>query len=366
MKKFTLITSLFYLSLSWANFGSLMTPSIRVNIGTEQELKDTLADICDANTAVSLFDQVGRGKVEIRFLNDYNFEDPNTDDLSKVNDDIGKTHGFKMSVTKNIAPTKGDKYYVTISYSTDLYTNSNKPEDFQRDYRDVVYKKDGKYFADVYYKEENLLNLLIGKVESKDAFYWKAGVGYHELNTEDTSRGVMFSALAQQNYYHRTVNNDIAQIYREYNYLHQDASQRGLMVEGHAGMDKTLFESSQNRTFARAGLRSRLTAVEDASFIGGYLHLGHDLVPYSDYIPAVRLKAGIEVQQYSDSSNYREAFIELSTGGRPFQTKIKYVVPLTDDPEYLNALAEDFPKRDETHLPKEPIIWIGIEGRLPN
>lgn len=351
-----------------ANLFPLSTSDVRINVSNDEELTTILEKFTDEQTASSIFDKVGSGKVQLRVFNDYNFQAPNSDDLSKLNDDIGKTHGLKISIFKNLAPALNgnDKYYINISYETNLYTNSNTPKEFQEDYRDVIYMgENGFWQADVYFKEENIFKIIAGKIETKDAYYWKVGGGFHELNADDADRGILLSSLSQQAWYHHLINETNGATYREYNYLPQDASQAGVFIEGELGRDFTLHESQHSRSFVRAGAESRLTMVDKASFVGVYFKVGHDYDPgKNSVLPAFRVMGGINGQQYIKGS-YAESFVEVSTQGKYLGAKIKYTVPLTDDPNYLNALPEDFMNRDSLTPGREPTIWLTIEGRLP-
>ena len=358
-------------SLSFSNEAKvpLVTDIIRVNIGSDEELKETLTNITDEKTAISIFDRIGEAKIEIRLLNDYDFKDQNSPNVSELNDDIGKTHGTKITVYKNIAPidNEKDKYYLSISYDTTLYTNSDQPEAFQNDYRDVIYwnEKDNHYLADVYFKEENVFKFLISKIKSQDAFYWSAGAGFHEINADDADRGILLSSITQQAWFHGTINDVNGPTYREYNYMPQDASEQGVLIEGEVGRDFTMYKSKSNRIFTRAGVNSRLTTIKDASYVGTYIQIGNDYTPSKDsFFPAIRILTGLEAKRHV-SDNYAEGYIEVGVQGEYIGTKFRYTMPFTNDPGYLNPLPNDFENRGNLNPAKEPTIWFVIEGRIP-
>ena len=347
---------------------SILTPMLRLCVSDESDLEKTYEELTGQYLPSSVFDKIGYGKVEILFLNDFDFKDQNGPDPSKINDDVGRTHGMKISIYKNIAPktTKDDQYYINISYESNLYTNSNLPDKFSDNYRDTLYWDEARnvYVSDIFFKEENLFKVLIGKAKTYDALYWEVGVGYHEVNTEDINRGFFISSVKQQQKFHQIINEYNENTFREYNYLEQDESQAGGMVEFRIGRDKSLYSKNANRVYLRYGAQGRLSNIKKANFIGGHLHLGyeHDEVKRY-YIPAVRLQAGIEHMKY-EKNDYSEYFIEIGTSNEYVTTKFKYTVPLSDDPHYLNPLPLDFERRDSLTPRQEPTISLTVEGKI--
>jgi hypothetical protein len=338
---------------------------VRLNIEDDKELESVISRLAQKNDVSRIFDEVKNTKVVFRILNDYNFSDANSGDLSKINDDIGRTHGYKISIMKNFAPLIGEgEYYMNISYESDLYTNSNEPEKFQEDYRDVVYRRDdGIYQADQYFKEENILKIIIAKMESQDAFYWKVGGGFHEINADDIERGILISGLSQQTWQHEFLNRN-GPARREYNNLSQEnVSDIQGMIEGEVGKDITLYSGQNNRVFARGGLTARVTGIKNGSYIGGYLKVGHDWDDQVTGHMAYRVMTGTEVKKYSDSL-YNEYFFEFGVHGENIGANIRYVIPTTKDANYLNALPENFENRENLIPPNEPMIWLFLEGKF--
>ena len=246
-----------------------------------------------------------------------------------------------------------------------MYSNSTKPEEFQNNYRDVIYKnEDGVNLADQYFKEENIFKVVVGKIETKDAYYWKLGVGFHEINAEDKDRGFLLSSATQQRSHHRLLNRN-GNNYREYINITQDGiSELGVLIEGDIGKDITLSESDMRRSWTRLGLKTRLTSVSDASYIGAYANIGNDYNNKDLVGFAVRVQAGLSSNFYSDGSNYSDAHIGIGLHGDSIAVNLKYIVPFTKDAAYLNALPGDFPDRDFHAAPGEPIYWLNLEGKL--
>ncbi len=364
MKKFTsvlLLLTCFSISSYAQNMFPLQTSDIRINVADLDEVEEFLDQITEESIDPVIFDKIGSGKIEFSLYNDFSPQNLRDGDISTMTDDIGKTHGYKLSVYKNMAPllNGNDKYYINISYETTLYTNSDQPEVFQKNYKETLYlNSDGYWQADVFFKEENLFKVLLGKVKSKDAYYWKVGVGFHEMNTDDANRGFILSSITQQAWHHRDINERHGPTYREYNYLTQDGSQKGIAIEAELGKDITLNRGKNSRTFTRAGVNSRATMVKDASYVGAYINLGHDY-------KVVRVQAGISGRVHTDSSVFSESFLEAAYQSKYGGVKLKYTIPITKDPAYTNALPSDFQNRVELATPKENLIWLTFEGRLP-
>ena len=93
-----------------------------------------MKELVNEEAVVSIMDQVGKAKVDLRLRNDYNFHNVLRVLSVTPPDDIGLTHGFKISIHKDLTKIKNDQYYATITYESNLYTNSTEPEAFQEDY----------------------------------------------------------------------------------------------------------------------------------------------------------------------------------------------------------------------------------------
>ncbi|MFT6633104.1 MAG: hypothetical protein ACJAS4_003073 [Bacteriovoracaceae bacterium] len=346
----------------------LITKAVKVNLKSDAELKEVLRKVVPQNTAVSIFDQVGEAKITLQLVNDYNFKNPNSGPINERNDDLGYTHGFKVEIQKKLLNQGFDKYFLTISYETNLYTNSDRPKEFQENYYDTLYEnEDGFLQADVYFKEENLITLMANKIKENNAFYWSAGGGFHEINADDTERGVLISGLTQQKAHHRNINNLLGGTLREYNYLAQEeASQNGIFLKGMIGKDLTVYKTNYNRGFLRTELEAMATQIEDASYLGTSIEFGNDFISGKNSIlPDVRIASKYTAKQYKDSSTYREFSIEAGIQTRYLGLKLKYVLPQTENAKYLNPLPEDFVNREGLRPPTEPTFWLMIEGKLP-
>lgn len=362
----SIFLSLFSFAALATDMFPVTTSTVRFQVDDQQEMLDILNKTFVNKNASEIFDKIENMKFSIRLINDYNFSDTSSGTDSKGNDDIGRTHGYQVSFVKNIAPLVGEgEYFISITYDSDLYTNSTDPKAFQNDYTDMIYySSDGIAHADQYFKEENLFKVMVGKMKSNDAYYWEAGVGFHEINADDADRGILISSLSQQTAHHEFLNSD-GPSRREYNNLSQeDLSSTSGALMGEFGRDFTLSEDNNSRTFSRVGLNSRVSGITDSSFIGTYVHFGYDYNKSDTSIPAFRVTGGVNAKKYSDNSNYAETFIEARLEGKYAGASLRYVVPLTVDAAYTNALPNDFDHRADNIAPKEALIWFTIEGKI--
>jgi hypothetical protein len=346
----------------------LTTRVVKINLKSDVELQETLKKFMPKNNAISVFDEVGSGKVTLQVMNDYNFKNPNKGPIKERNDDIGHTHGFKVGIHKNLEGLGFDKYFLTISYETNLFTNSDRPEDFQENYFQTLYEnEDGYLQADVYFKEENLITLMANKVKERDAFYWAAGGGYHEINAEDSNRGILISGVSQQRWHHRNINEMSGPTLREYNYIEQEGvSQSGVFIKGILGKDITVYKTDLNRAYLRPEVESMLTQIDEASYIGTSVEVGNDFITgRNSMIPDIRISGKYQVNKYS-TGTYKEYSIGAEVQTRYFGVKFKYVLPKTEAPSYLNPLPQDFENRNNLRPPSEPTVWLQIEGKLPH
>ena len=347
----------------------LIARAVKISLKSDSELKEVLNKVVHHDTAASLFDQVGEAKVTLQLVNDYNFQNPNSGPIDERNDDLGFTHGFKVEIQKSLLNQGFDKYFLTISYETNLYTNSDKPKEFQENYYSTLYENDDGFLqADVYFKEENLITLMANKIKENNAFYWSAGGGYHEINADDTKRGVLISGLTQQKDHHRNINNLLGGTLREYNYLPQEGvSQNGVFLKGMIGKDLTVYKTNFNRGFLRTEFEAMATQIKDASYLGTSIEFGNDFeVGNGSILPDIRVASKYTAKQYTDSSTYREFSLEAGVQTRYLGLKFKYVLPQTDNAKYLNPLPEDFENREGLRPPAEPTFWLMIEGKLPH
>jgi hypothetical protein len=365
MKIFVLMLSLFS-SITWSS-SDYFSDNVQLRVQDDTELEEILYDVFDSDSASDIFDKVQNTKIELALVNDFNFTDPNSNDLSKLNDDLGRTHGFAFAITRVLDSLEEyGEYLITLSYRSEIFTNSTDPVAFQEDYRQMVYRNENNVVtADQYFKEENLLQVIISKAIQKNAYYWKVGLGLHEINADDIDRSSLYSALTQQQAHHTNLNEwGDRPRYRVYNNLAQhNVSTMGVNIYGEFGYDYTFNETINSRLFTRVGMMSRLTTIEDASYIGGYSSLVFDYDISDSYFPALRLSGGANIKQFS-TGHYSEAYLSSGLHGKYVGLTLKFSKPLTRDPHYLNALPVDFQDREALIPPNETLVHLMLEGKI--
>ena len=367
---FTVLSCLFfYSSASFSSSEAIETEVIKINYKDQETLESDLKEVLSPVILTSVFDEVGSGKVSVQFINDYNFENPNSGPVEARNDDIGYTHGVKFEIYKNLAPQGYDNYYLLISYESQLHTNSDRPIEFQNDFRDVLYtNEEGFSQADVYFKEQNTIDFTIGKIKNQNAYYWKAGIGYIEINTTDTDRGILLSSLSQQKKYHRVMNERFGQKVREYNYLENPSkNKKSLLLKTEVGRDFSLYHKDSNRTYFRPSSNVLVTNIKGASYVSIASELGYEYEANSlSFFPHLKLSVRYDYQRYADSSVYKGYTFEAMIKTKYFATKLQYITPETNSPEYLNPLPINFKNRELSYPAIEPTIVFSIEGIIPD
>ncbi len=357
------------ISLQYSLAASQDSKIIRLNYSSAEELEKDLKPIVPQVLITPIFDEIENTTFVLQLVNDYDFKDPNEEPVLEKNDDIGFTHGYRIEIKKNLAPQGFDNYYLTISYESQLHTNSDTPEEFNNDYRDVIYLNDrGFWQADVFFKEQNLLEVVTGKIKAQDALYWKAGVGFIEINADDSDRPFLFSSIEHQRWLHESVNDIKGATIREYNYLsNEDASKRGVYLTAEAGRDYSLYMGDENRVFLRPSIRTRISSIKDSSYVGANIEIGNDFTPPEEFtfLPALRVSANMDIEKYTDGSTYRSYGFRVSAKYKYFTTTLKHTVPLDNEPGYLNPLPNDFFNRDSLQPRKDATTWLILEGHLP-
>lgn len=103
-------------------------------------------------------------------------------------DDFGSTHGTGINFTKT--NKRGITY--TLDAQTNLYTKRNSG---------AWFKKNGDKMYSQYFTNENLINFTIDNIYKDKVLYWKAGVGWIQLDSEN-SDGII-QASKQQSVWHK-------------------------------------------------------------------------------------------------------------------------------------------------------------------
>lgn len=111
--------------------------------------------------------------------------------VKKNPDDFGYTHGLEFKVIGDLP----NDYGLTLSYSTDLYTNPVEGE-LSSDPKDNKIKQ--------YFTTENILKLVVSHKPENKMFFWKAETGWIELDSK--VRTNYLKGSTQQDAFHGLVN----------------------------------------------------------------------------------------------------------------------------------------------------------------
>jgi hypothetical protein len=291
-------------------------------------------------------------KIEDNSLSVYLHNDNNLADLEKGGDadDMGDTHGLKLTFSRAIA---NGEYVVDIEYESRLFTNFKDPTD-KGFYKDTF----GNWHVDQLFIEENIGKVVLRKQKNGDAYYWSVAGGVHQLN-KDNGNGTLgiFSALGSQVAFHKKMSEIKPGSARLYNNIGQSGSETEAMVEGKIGKRFTMTSSVDTRTFLEAEAQARLTGVNDASYVGVRV------APYADYqlTRNVALRAGVGLQSkfYSDGSRQSGTFFEVVAAGKSVEAGFKYEMYNDGIPTYQNPLPNSMYNKEEKSdlAPPNENIW---------
>lgn len=147
--------------------------------------------------------------------------------------DEGNTHGLQLSMSKGL----DNEYHVTFEYQTNLYTQRTGTG---------TSSSDGTYYYDQLFLEDNLAKLLIDNQDKVQAKYFKAGLGWHQLNEEKLGNALLSSAKQQKDW-HDLLGRDNA---ARYNYIGGNGTRQGLYLEGAVGRDDELLRGKKHRVIS--------------------------------------------------------------------------------------------------------------------
>lgn len=312
---------------------------IVLKIKNQEELKSVLRSMLPKDSEKSVLDSVEDGNIRFLIHNDYALTG------ESKSDDVGDTHGFELTFTK----AAGDGYNLQITYESNLYTNFADPKNiaFWTD-------EDGNYHFAQYYIEENIGKIILEKQASGDAFYWRLGGGLQELNKSDGEGtfGVL-SALGSQAKFHETVAENSGGA-RLYDNLGQEGDEISPFVEMDLGKRQTLIESGRSKVFVKGEVGSRITGIDDASYLSGSAEAHFERLIGETF--TVRVGGGYRAELYADDSQTEARYVDVVVGSRKFKAGMRYEKRFSKVPGYQNALPPNYVNRD-LYAPKDDAVW---------
>ena len=312
---------------------------------SKEDLRESLKKIgpLDSSKIGEIFDSVENGSISLSIYNDNG-----AGELIGIygGDDVGNTHGIKLTISKAIGESG---YNISFDYSSSLFTNFTTG-DVSEEWED----EEGNRYATQNFIEENIAKLILEKEAKGEAFYWKASAGVHQLNKSNT-KGTFgaFSALGNQNLWHKGFSSAIPGSARNYTNTPQSGDELAPMIELKAGKRFSTHDSKDSQAFIDGSIDTRITGVEKASFVGAQASINYDFT-VSDQV--ARATAGVRSKVYVDGSQTHAPYAQVKLAGEQYEVGFRYEFYNGNAPDYQNALPEDFIFREEMSA-KEDNLW---------
>ncbi|WP_374078455.1 hypothetical protein [Bdellovibrio bacteriovorus] len=202
------------------------------------------------------FDRPRGVSIYLALTNDYNVLRPVG--VKAETDDNGYTHGTKMAIGGFLP----DGHYLSLEYSTDLYTKQINGE--------AKKLADGGRYVDQNFTTENVLKIVLDNVDNArgKVFYWRVEGGWQRLNSQ--APGNFFtSGATQQEKFHALVNSARAgQTKTPTNIDDGKGIRDGAILGLYVGVAKEYLNAKNScrvRAFAEGG--SQGSTLSDASFL---------------------------------------------------------------------------------------------------
>lgn len=320
--------------------------AIQIEFSNEKDLKAAIEKFAPGH----YLDFVKNSSLEVNLTNDNNPFRAVSDDFTG-GDDLGYTHGLKIEFKKRL----DDKYTMSISYSTDLYSNTTRPQWRTNDNQDdagrntaIIYdsnsidkNKDvflkgnynhetGKY--NQFFIEENKLKAIVEIIddENNNVFY-KVGAGVHQINASKTDGNILLSSLTQQDKYHDKAG------FHTYDSLKQPGrDQTRTFVEAGAGRIDNFWQTDRQRISMRSEADVSLTGVDGASYAQAGAALRYDY-QNGENATAYRAQAKVQARVYSTGETQKKASVEFIIDSKRHRFGLEVARRSGDDPLYLQA-----------------------------
>ena len=244
---------------------------------------------------------------------------------------------------------------MSISYSTDLYSNTIRPQWRTNDNQDdasrtsaIIYdsnsidkNKDvfltgnynyetGKY--NQFFIEENKLKAIVEIIDDKNNnVFYKVGAGVHQINASKTDGNILLSSLTQQDKYHDKAG------FHTYDSLKQPGrDQTRTFVEAGAGRIDNFWQTDRQRISMRSEADVSLTGVDGASYAQAGAALRYDY-QNGENATAYRVQAGVQAKVYSSGETQKKASVEFIIDSKRHRFGVEVARRSGDDPLYLQA-----------------------------
>lgn len=246
------------------------------------------------------FDRPEAISVYLAVSNDYNFLAPIG--VNVKTDDQGYTHGSRFSIGGFLP----EGYYLSVDYSTDLYTKPIKGT--------TQKLADGSRSGSQYFTNENILKVVLDNMDKPrtQAYYWRAEAGWQKLSSD--TLGGYASGATQQEKFHELVNSlNKGQTRTPINVPDGLEDRDGLILGMYVGIAKEYLNAKNTcrvRGFTEVG--SRGSTIDGASFVAS--NIGGTLwCQQAERTMTFKTEVGYESKVYQDGYQ-GTAYADISTG----------------------------------------------------
>nr|WP_295901314.1 hypothetical protein [uncultured Bdellovibrio sp.] len=238
--------------------------------------------------------------IYLALTNDYNVLRPVG--VKAETDDHGYTHGAHIAIGGHLP----DGYYLSLDYTTDLYTNP----------LEGTAKKlpDGGRYVEQHFTNENVLKIVLDNIENArtKTFYWRAEAGWHQLNSKKP--GTFMSGATQQQKFHALVNSiQPGQTKTPEDISDGKGVRDGAVLGLYVGIAKEYINAKNTcraRAFAEGGPRG--STLSDASYLAAKIGGTLWCQPHRKSL-ALRAEVGHESKAFTQGYQ-GTAYADISTG----------------------------------------------------
>lgn len=228
-------------------------------------------------------------------------------------DDFGYTHGTQLSIIGSLPDGKT----LTFDYSTDLYT--------QPIVGTMIQLPNGGRQVDQFFTDENIFRLILSNKNKNKLFYWRAELGWHELNSQ--IRGDYRFGSNQQLKFHEYVNSiNVNQTKYFRNFENGKPFRHGPMFGLYLGMNKVLFHFYRScRVQVESEFGRRESRLQGADFNSIQFQMVNQCTSRS-MKNSYQFAIGTEVTEH-ELGHQNSQFLDLSWKNNNWQIGFRFELP---------------------------------------
>lgn len=298
----------FFVSNEIKKVSSLGAEKIQLHFDSEEEMRRKLKDIIPG----AILDRpVDKWEFAVHLPNDNKGWGLFDVLFKSTPNDYGNTHGLKFSAARG----DGNGYHLTIEYSTNLYTSKVPGSAEVKDAQGIVH-------VDQYFLEENLFKLMVDDMDKRNPIYFKAGIGWQNLNNDHVG-SVATSAGKQQQEFHKFLNSVEPGLARKYNNVGRGQDNDGLYLEGAFGLQqqKVLSDTMRVRSYQEVGAGGS-TIASNTNFVRAEVGASVDYQPSGSKY-AARVGSSLEAEKYSGDPMQVSSSVFVEMGKESFKCGTK-------------------------------------------